>query len=450
MQSVSPAFSFITDHCVRNITGEVSAVYDRKKLDTKPFTWCQSLVCEEDLILCSDLEILPYYDYDGSMEKCRVISIEYTHEMSSPLGSVVKSTADVVLSNNDRKFSRYDHPQYYNCDYDVLSLPESTNTAPGIPFRIYTGFWWKNGCDKVRENVVNFTGLSESFPKIDIENGGNATATFHLVDLITKIESLPILTPMTYSNMLVSDIISSLLNSVGVSVSIPDSGTVYTTVTTELGKTIKDYLYNLVDLEFGRFYQNEYGFFTFETYDYWAYKNNTCLYTLSTKTNVISLQQPQYSDIINYVKVQQFTNPGGIEVVQQSLSSISQYGYHPYTVTNPLIADEDTANSIAQKLLQRYSRSSYQRDVEIVAIPQLQVGDLVCLEERIDTDSRDDCCEPIYQETHYIVKKIYGNLPEDGYIQKLTLTRTGVPLNEFNWCESPVCDFDYIISENCV
>lgn len=443
MIAVSEAFDFWNSHCVRKPISTVAAVFDRATDEgLRAFTFCEDEFCDPDVVwACSSLDVLPTYDFAQNDISCDVVSVQVVRQCDKPLGSLVKSYADICLSNSRGKYSQWASGSFQDCSDEDIDYPQPVDVTQGLPIQIGGGYKWnKDGCDDMRETVCMFTGLTDRSPRYTNQGGGNELVCFHAVDNVGKALELLIPEDVVFDDVPVSEAITTLLASVGVYVDTDCESTCTVSFTAEENKQVKDYLANLIMLDTGRFYADEKGNFK---YDCNNCVDTDCDYEINTFDHIISTERPSVKDVYNIVKVQQFTNPGGVEITATDPSSIEQFGPSSLTITNPLIDNEDKANELGQRILSLYAKGSFERTVEIYGIPQLQVGDIICLKERIATRSGDCKCENIYQSVKYKLCKIVDTYNTSGHTQRLTMDRVGVQATVRHMCdEAPWCSID--------
>jgi hypothetical protein len=97
----------------------------------------------------------------------------------------------------------------------------------------------------------------------------------------------------------------------------------------------------------------------------------------------------------------------------EDAASVANYGERPVTITNNYIQSSDFANSIGRILLSQKAELETIREVLCPAIPHLQIGDLVTLNDGIVTDT-------------YTITKIVGSYGADGFRNRFTLTQRTV------------------------
>lgn len=453
MLKASDAFYFMSRHCNRHPIADPSLVWDRSLSDQ--FILCETPLCDmQSVPYCSQLKgALAPYAYNRFSERCSLISWEYNFERDEFWGGLTKSFADLVLANNDGRYSYFYKPPYINCDGNETTIKDGLNTYPGIPLRLKTGFRWRdNECGWHEEFVDRFIGISSDFPQITTSDGGRSTARIHFEDSISRIADYPLNSTHTFTDVLVSDAIRELLADIGVSnVYIPNPGTQLVTFTANQDDRIGDWLKKLCFMELGALYQTTSGILRFDIGDQ---MNNTdmdteCTVTLDTWEDITDISQESWNNVKNIIKIQQFTNPGGIEYTAKAPPSINQFGPQYLTVTNELVSSVEQAQALAEQLLRMHAYGSGQRVIKKIADPRIEVGDVVCLRERVTRDMRNGCCETIDQETKYLVQRIHGSGPLP-YEQELTLTKVGFAKRCFILCETLLCDTDYQLCNTCV
>lgn len=446
MLNSSPAFQKMKEHCIRKPIADPSIVWDRSVYDT--FILCEDSLCDPNKVLfCSQFAgIIKPYRYGDFSERCRLISWEYNFERGEFWGGLVKSFADITLSNYDGRYSYFYNAPFYDCNDNEVSVKEGYNTNPGLPLKLRTGFRWKDdNCQTQEELITRFIGYSTDYPDITSSDGARSTARIHFEDAIAVIEDYPIPYDINISNLQVAAAIGQVLASINVtSYYYPDIGTRFVSFTAQAGEKVGDILKKLVFLELGYFYQNENGILIFETLDYLNNKNDSApVKVLDTYNHIVDISQESWNDIKNIITVKKDNTTS---YTAKSVGSISVYGASELTITNEYISDAAECEYLANKLLNLHSFGTRKRTITIIADPTLQVGDKITIKERVTKDKRTGCCKPIHQKTDYLITRINGSgqLP---YIQKLVLNRIGIAKKCFVLCETQLCDLNHALCE---
>jgi hypothetical protein len=449
----SQALDFAVHHCVRHPIADPSLVWDRSLADQ--FILCQTPLCDQVAVpYCSQFGgALAPYNYNSFSERCNLLSWEYNFERDEFWGGLTKSFADLTLANYNGRYSYFYKPPYTTCEGATTTIAGGVDTYPGIPLRLRTGFKWRdNECNWHEEYINRFIGTSSDFPEIDTTDGGRSTARFHFEDAIGKIADYPLSNSYTFTNVLVSDVIKTLLADAGISnIYIPDAGTQLVSFTANVNDKLGDWLRKLCFMELGSIYQSSNGVLRFDTgnYDTGKSLDSECVATFDTWDNIIDVSQESWNNIKNIIKVQQFSNSGGIEYTAKAMPSIRKFGAQYLTIANELITSVAQAQALAERLLRLHAYGSRERVMKIKADPRLELGDVVCLRERVTRDMRNGCCETIYQDTKYMIQRIHGSGPSP-YNQEITLSKVGFAKKCFILCETLLCDFDYQLCNTCV
>lgn len=99
-----------------------------------------------------------------------------------------------------------------------------------------------------------------------------------------------------------------------------------------------------------------------------------------------------------------------IRVEVTDATSIAKYEERPLEITNNFIQTTSFANSLAQIVLNDRDDLGDLREIKIMGLPQLQVGDLVTVYDRNNSND-------------YYIYKISSNFGQDGFTQWLSLIR---------------------------
>lgn len=389
------------------------------------------------------------WDKDGTYDNstCDVVAAEWVNEIDSPVSSVVKSYADITFSNTNSEYYYFGSGQLVDCNGDPI--PETISTKdvrPSVPIKIESGFRYPDistcdECGLVEDTIQVYCGSSEKFPSYTMEDGGRSLAMIHFTDSIDTFASSIFTTDMTFTNQTSGQVLTSIASVFGYTIVIPDMGSSPISFTISSGDTVEDWLKYITEIDGGRFYQDADCQLHYETQSYIAGVIPSPVMSINTCDHVIDTSTPALGNIYNYVKVQQFTNAGGVEYTAIDQTSIDQYGLKPLTVTNPLVTTENSAQIIANRILSFYSQGTDDREITVVGLPQLEVNDRIYLRERITNKTCIDCgCYTLYSEQIWRINRTYNRIDETGHTTKLTLTKSPLILNPFVFCESDTCN----------
>lgn len=397
------------------------------------------------------------FDFHDEFESvnCDLLTVAFTQQADSPISSVVKSFADVTVSNADGKYSQYLDLTLSNCDDELVETLENKDIRPGMELTIDDGFLIPDGdcdhCNNTRDTVRQFTGKSERFPAYTTVDNGRSLAQFHFVDGTGELAGTSSDVDVDYSGFTVGEALQDWFanNFAGNTLNVPDNGAILLPdpFIIEANKPFSDYLKNMIDLNGGRFYQRQDGQFHYDTHAQVNDNNVTADFVFDTCNHIIDTTTPSLNDIYNAITVQQFTNPGGIEYTAINEESIARYGRREFTLTNPLVDSVATARAIAERTLAFYEDGAFEREITVVGLGWLEVYDVVQVRERVKSRPCENCmCETLYSETIYRIKKIYSQHSPQGYTQKYTLVRSPLSLNQFIFCDSSVCDPQFSVA----
>lgn len=381
---------------------------------------------------------------------CDIVSVDWTSQADSPVASIVKSYADITFSNTNGKYMQYLDNTLDDCDGNFVKTADVLNVTPGLKTRIKAGFGWDKNmtgtfCGHYKEYANQFTGRSDKFPSYTTEDGGRSLATIHFVDDMDRLLGSATKFQKVYTGWTVGQALTDWFTTAfGEPIVIPDNGAIPlgTLVIEPETDIFGDYLRQMVEINGGRFYIDVNGIYHYDTNAYINSLSATPDVILGTCEHILDISSPSLDNVYNIVKVQQFANPGGIEYTGIDSASVSQYGPHEIVITNPLIPNQSAAKAIADRVLAFYANSTYDREIEIIGLGWLQVYDKVLIRERVESDVCSSCkCRSLYSETIYRINKIYSRIDGDnGFTQKLTLTRSPLIENTFIACESETCN----------
>lgn len=294
MQTVSDQFNSYARSNHRPLAYKVSMSFIKDfNSSVTFFTIGSSLIGGADFIKPDFSDVVQEWDkYTYTDYSDRVISIEWQTQVD-PIISVTQAMADVVFNNYDDFFTPNG------------SSSISSYILPHRPIRIYAGFG--------NEVIPVFIGITEKMPVIDEKA---KTATFHCIDFMESLMDRSLDESVLYQNKRTDEILLSLLQLVGLSsvqVSLDGSFTTIPFKAYDKGTKFGDALKDLMTVEIGRIYMDEYGVIHFKNrQDYSA----TSRYSFNAYENIVDARKRTEDDLINVVEVK-----GNVKAVQTSQSS---------------------------------------------------------------------------------------------------------------------------------
>ncbi len=222
--------------------------------------------------------------YEYTDESDDLILIEYEREALEPLQSVNRAILDVILDNNDNRYT----PEG-GSDIDDFILPRR-------PIRAYLGF----GKD-APEYVQVFTGQIVDFPEIDEREN---TVRIHCRDFFDTLWNFPIQNTVMYTDMRTDEIIEELLQLAGLTAGQYDLQVGSTTIPFayfKKGQKLGESIRKLAEAELGRFYLDETGIYRYENRYHWAL--STSVVAILQEEQVIAADKPNIDGLVNVVEI---------------------------------------------------------------------------------------------------------------------------------------------------
>lgn len=306
MQTITPRWVELATGNIQPVTWKLRISFDKQITpDIGFFTLDESQLDGGDLLAPDDsLVAQPWDSYDWKAYDDRVISMEVTHEELQPYSSA-KAYADLTLNNYDLLFS------------PDSGSPISENVLPQRPFRLFLGF--------EDTALPIFVGLNQGMPEIDRRS---ATAKFHMVDFLSFLYSQEISQTTILLDKTVSEILSELLQILGLIPSqfeLDVSTTIIPFFYVTKGTTFGYVAEKLMEAELGRLYMNELGIIRFRNrYGY----NETPVAEFSTSlSNVNDWKGSNDSKIWNSVRIK--ANPREVKEYQPIWQSQEEFLFNP-------------------------------------------------------------------------------------------------------------------------
>jgi hypothetical protein len=282
MQTASSDFTDRTQADVRPVAWRMLASFQKNfDEDIDFFTIGTSTIGGTDILKGSSDVVQEWDKYDYEDFSDRVMQVEYTRSAEIPTSPLTLATADITLDNHDGLFT----PGNVNSAYvDYL--------VPNRPIKIHLGF--KN------EFVPIFVGLTKGLPDID---ESAKTVRFHAQDFLSSILNRPLPSDVIYLDYRIDEIISALLQAIGLTTSQFDLDVATTVVPffygpkdMKLGAALRD----LAQAELGNIRMDEGGVIRFENHSSW--NSHSKVWDL-TENEVKDISSPTDQGIINAVEV---------------------------------------------------------------------------------------------------------------------------------------------------
>lgn len=329
MQTTTTTFNNLSQADLRHLSWKLMISFN-KEFDENIdfFTLNQSVLDGTDLLVTFDNDVIQEWDkYNYVDYSNRVIDIEWSSQFDMP-DSVSLAMADIVLDNHDGFFTTG-----HGSEIDGFILPRR-------PIRLYAGF---NG------NIIPvFVGLTEKLPKLDEKSG---TATFHCIDFLDSLFNRSLDQSIMYVNKRTDEILSSLLQSIGLLSNQFQLDTAINTIPFayfEKGSKFGDAAKKLMEAELGRLYMDELGIIRFKNRLNFS---TTSIYTFNN-SNTIERIRSDYNDIINVVEIK--AKPREVQEKQpifQSSSTIEIPSGSSVDIwsdfSNPVTSVDEPSNGIA-------------------------------------------------------------------------------------------------------
>ena len=226
-------------------------------------------------------------NYSYNEETGYLMSIEYDRWLEEPVFSVARALFDVILDNNDDRFTPGFDPEIG----DFI--------ATRRPIRAYVGFNFSG----INQLIQQFVGMVIDYPKVDKVN---KTLTLHGIDFSESLWTRPLEETTLFADQRTDEILSSLLQTAGLATDqfVLDEGFITIPFAFfEKGDKIGQIIAKLCEAEQGQFYADELGTYHFENRTHWLNAPHTIPQLTITDDMVISESAPRTDNIINTVEI---------------------------------------------------------------------------------------------------------------------------------------------------
>jgi len=280
MQTVTTQFTDLMNGNVVPLSWAYRMAFDKSYNEDVSFFTLDTSVLDGIDVLSPDnndpIQQWDKYAYDSYTD--RVIFMEWTRQLEFP-SSVSSAMADIMLENTDNYFTPNS-----GSPIDQFILPKR-------PLRLLAGF---NNI-----NLPQFVGTSEKMPVID---DTSKTATFHALDFLSEIYTMPITETISMQNATTDEVLIEIFNQFGIlpsqyslDIGINVIPFVFYDADTNAGGIFR----SLMEAEMGNLWLDEAGLIRFNNR---YHVTNTSSFTFD-KNNVIDIKTTADDNIINTVKI---------------------------------------------------------------------------------------------------------------------------------------------------
>lgn len=294
MQSVSSAFTAEAEDTVRRPSQSLQVAWKKDTATSILFTIGVSTIGGSDIIASTEgtLPRVSAYMYDD--ESDYVLRLGWERSLNIPQGGVARASGEFVLDNTAGRFL----PDYMGGTSTLFTAVD----LPRRPFIINAGFM----VDESDYSIPQFAGVTQEPPDISLSQRSFNTNGFDYIDYFAgkNIERTALFTGQPTDVVL-----ESLLNSAGLSTAEYDLETGYNNIPFayfEAGDTLGNIINELVQAEYGHFFQDEQGVYKFWNRAHWdTSPYNQTQYILPT-AQVIDFEitpREQENTLFNVVEV---------------------------------------------------------------------------------------------------------------------------------------------------
>lgn len=364
-------------------------------------------------VLAIEVDIVP----ESRPIQC-LVSIE-TIQTCAGLYGLEVDEAYITFDNTDNKFESYfkggEQNKKFDCDNNETDYKNTEDDRIGKHFSIGIGFKWDLE-GSYKECLPIISGYTIARGEKTLSDGGRECIKFKISNPFYNFLDLD------YTNNNTDTLIGhlqSVFTYMDVDFQINTNYNPTFQVDFE-GLSIREVLNKLALMGLARIYWDGEKV-VYESIEWWQINRSQPVGEINTYCHITDIRPSTINETTSGVKVEQFTNPGGIE---------NEYGDTSgtvVTITDECIQTQAMADYIGDGLWSVYENGTQQRIIETVGCPWIEKGDAYTIKERVDTvRDEDGNCENVYEVSTYRICGVSNFIGPGGYSQKLTVDKVGV------------------------
>lgn len=223
-------------------------------------------------------------------ETSRVLDINYERSLSIPVGGLNVALAEINFDNTSGRYT----PRYMGGNSEIATAVE-----PRKPIIISAGF----KIDGVDQTIPQFVGIGTRMPEVDLRR---KTMRFVAADFNDFLANRFLDNSVMFTGQRTDQVMEDLLVGMGYTTAEYDLDEGINLIPFglfEAGTKYQSIFNELVESEYGQFYQDEQGILRFENRQHWDnYPHNLVQMVIST-AEVLEARTPREDHIINVVEV---------------------------------------------------------------------------------------------------------------------------------------------------
>lgn len=254
------------------------------------FTIGSSSIGGTDIIPGSSSVIQEWNKYQYFDESDNLLSLDWERSLNMPIGGLASALADGVMDNTSHRYT----PHYMGGDGELF-----TSILPRRPAIINAGFNY-NGVDNT---IPQFVGLFTKNPRVDRRQG---TMEWQAADFIDFLKNKFVDQTSMFTSQRTDQVIDTILQNLGYATAqyeLDPGINVIPFGIFEKGTRWADIINNLVQAEYGHFYQDEVGILRFENRQHWDSSPHNNVQKVIFTAEVLDALAPSEDHIINVVEV---------------------------------------------------------------------------------------------------------------------------------------------------
>ncbi len=420
MQTVNAAFTAEEKDEIRKIVASTLVSW-KKQFDStiRLFTIGVSTIGGYDVIasggeVTSDWNKYYYFD-----ESERLTALSYERQLQQPTGGVASALAEVELDNTSGRYI----PYYAGGNSELF-----TALLPRRPIIINAGFNY-DGND---EMLPQFVGITNKQPETSLRN---KTTRLQANDFISFLANRYVDNSTMFTGLRSDEVIESILTQLGFATAQYRLDTGINLISFgefNVGDKFINIINEIVQAEYGHFYQDEEGILRFENRQHWSDSPHNAIQKVIATNMVLEAKMPNADHIINVVEVKskpRAKQPNQLVYTQQGTKEINGNQDleifvnfddpmlaidNPYYVANTLSdgTGTDKTSSVTLKSFSKFARackivlSNNYSDTVFITLLQI-TGRPAKITTNIYTRIQDDSSVTAYEERPEVIENNY-------------------------------------------
>jgi len=291
MQSVPTGFTAEEKDNTRSIVGSTFVSWKKQLEDSvRLFTIGVSTIGGYDTIASAGEVTSDWNKYFYFDESTNLLGMNYERQLNQPIGGISQALAEVDLDNTSDRYT----PRYAGGNSELF-----TALLPRRPMILNAGFNY-NGIDQM---IPQFVGITTKTPEISQRE---RSTRLQAMDFIDFISNRYVDQETMFTGLRTDEVISNILTDLGFATAqynLDDGINLIPFGEFKIGQKFSEIINDLVQAEYGYFYQDEEGRLKFENRQHWDSSPYTEVQRVILTNQVLEAKVPETDHIINVVEV---------------------------------------------------------------------------------------------------------------------------------------------------